>query len=174
MPDHQPAVDDDGGSEEIWLTITVNGSSQSRSVDTRITLADFLRRDLALTGTHLGCEHGSCGACTVVVDGEAVRSCLMLAVQAQNTTVTTVEGLATDGVLNALQQAFHDCHALQCGFCTSGFLMSLTARLGEGPVVTEEQAREALTGNICRCTGYAGLVDAVIAASRVLYGDEAA
>lgn len=174
MPDHQvtdPAGDD---SEEFWLTLTVNGSSESCRVDPRITLADFLRRDLSLTGTHLGCEHGSCGACTVVVDGEAVRSCLMLAVQAQDATVTTVEGLATEGVLTALQQAFHDCHALQCGFCTSGFLMSLTARLAEGPVVTQEQAREALTGNICRCTGYAGLVDAVIAASSVIYGDQAA
>lgn len=148
--------------EAVSVTLTVNGSVETRAVEPRVTLADFLRRELTLNGTHLGCEHGSCGACTVIVNGDAVRSCLMLAVQAQGAQVETVEGLADHGSLNPLQEAFRQCHALQCGFCTGGFLMSLTARLREGPIVTEEQAREALSGNICRCTGYAGMVDAVL------------
>ncbi|HVB06780.1 MAG TPA: (2Fe-2S)-binding protein [Acidimicrobiales bacterium] len=144
------------------LNLVVNGESQSALVEARVSLADFLRHRLGLTGTHLGCEQGSCGACTVIVDGQAVRSCLMLAVQAEGTDVETVESLAVDGQLSPLQQAFHEHHCLQCGFCTSGFLMSLTARLRHGPVLDEHEAREALSGNLCRCTGYAGMVRALL------------
>lgn len=161
--------DDDQMS--IMVTITVNGNVEEREVDPRLTLADFLRSTLRLTGTHLGCEHGSCGACTVILGEAAVRSCLMLAAQADGETVQTVESLAPQGELNRLQAAFHQFHALQCGFCTPGILMSVTARLKEGPVLTEQEAREALSGNICRCTGYVGLVDAVIAASRMMEED---
>jgi aerobic-type carbon monoxide dehydrogenase small subunit (CoxS/CutS family) len=133
--------------------------------EARTSLADFLRHELGLTGTHLGCEHGVCGACTVIVDGAAVRSCLMLAVQADGTAIETVEGLADEGELGPLQQAFRRNHAVQCGFCTSGFLMSITAALRERPVETQDQARQVLSGNICRCTGYAGMVQAVLEAS---------
>jgi aerobic-type carbon monoxide dehydrogenase small subunit (CoxS/CutS family) len=148
------------------ITVTVNGTTRQHVVDDRLTLADFVRERLRLTGTHLGCEHGVCGACTVIVDGAAVRSCLMLAVQADGCQVETVEGLAGEGELGPLQQAFKRNYALQCGFCTPGFLMSVTAALRDGPVDDEEQAREVLSGNICRCTGYAGLVQAVLDASR--------
>ncbi|WP_407655645.1 (2Fe-2S)-binding protein [Amycolatopsis rhabdoformis] len=144
---------------------TVNGREYEAAVDPRMTLADFLREKLRLTGTHLGCEHGVCGACTVIVDGSATRSCLMLAVQADGAEVETVEGLAEDGELAPLQQAFKRNHALQCGFCTPGFLMSVTAALREQSVADEEQAREVLSGNICRCTGYTGLVKSVLEAS---------
>jgi len=147
------------------VQVTVNGELRGGLADTRTTLADFLRRELGLRGTHLGCEHGVCGACTILLNGTAVRSCLMLAVQASGATIETVEGLAPDGELNELQQAFHRHHALQCGFCTPGFLMSITAALREGPIETQAQAREALSGNICRCTGYAGMVSAVLEAS---------
>lgn len=150
------------GDQYLWVTINVNGEDETRYVEARLSLADFLRRELGLTGTHLGCEHGSCGACTVIVDGEAVRSCLTFAAQVHGMRVETVESLASDGELNPLQSAFRESHALQCGFCTSGFLMSLTARRREGPIDGEEQAREALSGNICRCTGYAGMVDALL------------
>jgi aerobic-type carbon monoxide dehydrogenase small subunit (CoxS/CutS family) len=141
---------------------TVNGETFDESVDARLTLADFLREKLRLTGTHLGCEHGVCGACTVIVDGAATRSCLMLAVQADGAAVETVEGLADGGELAPLQQAFKRNHALQCGFCTPGFLMSVTAALREDTVEDETQAREVLSGNICRCTGYTGLVQSVL------------
>jgi aerobic-type carbon monoxide dehydrogenase small subunit (CoxS/CutS family) len=141
---------------------TVNGDPFDETVDPRLTLADFLREKLRLTGTHLGCEHGVCGACTVIVDGAATRACLMLAVQADGAAVETVEGLATDGELAPLQQAFKRNHALQCGFCTPGFLMSVTAALREDTVRDEAQAREVLSGNICRCTGYTGLVQSVL------------
>jgi aerobic-type carbon monoxide dehydrogenase small subunit (CoxS/CutS family) len=141
---------------------TVNGEDFDESVDARLTLADFLREKLRLTGTHLGCEHGVCGACTVIVDGAATRSCLMLAVQADGAAVETVEGLADGGELAPLQQAFKRNHALQCGFCTPGFLMSVTAALREDTVEDETQAREVLSGNICRCTGYTGLVQSVL------------
>jgi aerobic-type carbon monoxide dehydrogenase small subunit (CoxS/CutS family) len=141
---------------------TVNGEPFDESVDARLTLADFLREKLRLTGTHLGCEHGVCGACTVIVDGAATRSCLMLAVQADGAALETVEGLAEDGELGPLQQAFKRNHALQCGFCTPGFLMSVTAALREDTVRDEAQAREVLSGNICRCTGYTGLVQSVL------------
>ena len=154
----------DGGHR---ISVTVNGRTHEEVVDDRLTLADFLRERLRLTGTHLGCEHGVCGACTVLVDGAAVRSCLMLAVQSDGAEIETVEGLAADGELTELQRAFRRNHALQCGFCTPGFLMSATAALREGPARDEDHAREILSGNICRCTGYAGLVRAVLEA-----GDE--
>jgi aerobic-type carbon monoxide dehydrogenase small subunit (CoxS/CutS family) len=148
------------------VDVTVNGVRHQRVVEDRLTLADFLRERLRLTGTHLGCEHGVCGACTVIVDGAAVRSCLMLAAQADGCVVETVEGLAEGGSLSPLQESFARHHALQCGFCTSGFLMSVTAALREGPVADEDAAREVLSGNICRCTGYRGLVRAVQEAGR--------
>jgi aerobic-type carbon monoxide dehydrogenase small subunit (CoxS/CutS family) len=144
------------------ITVEVNGVSRQHVVDDRLTLADFLRERLRLTGTHLGCEHGVCGVCTVIVDGVSARSCLMLAVQADEARIETVEGLAPEGELGPVQQAFKNNHALQCGFCTPGFLMSLTAALREGPITDEHTAREVLSGNICRCTGYAGLVQAVL------------
>ena len=153
------------------IELTVNGSAVRREVETRLHLADFLRRELRLTGTHLGCEHGVCGACTVLVDGEAVRSCLMLAVQADGRQVTTTEGLAAaDGTLSPLQQAFRDKHGLQCGFCTPGMLTTLTAFLREKPNPTEEEVRDAISGNLCRCTGYAGIVEAALAAAKRMQG----
>jgi len=125
-------------------------------------LADFLREDLGLTGTHLGCEHGVCGACTVILDGEPVRSCLMFAVQARDATVTTIEGLAVEGVMNDLQEAMRESHGFQCGFCTPGFLMQITAMLAENPNPSEAEIRDALSGNICRCTGYESIVNGVL------------
>jgi carbon-monoxide dehydrogenase small subunit len=148
------------------IVLSVNGTDVSSQVEARRSLADFLRLDLGLTGTHLGCEHGVCGACTVQVDGIAVRGCLMLAVQAHGKSVRTVEGLATGKELHPLQQAFRECHALQCGFCTPGVLMTLEEFLREQPLPREEDIREALSGNICRCTGYQGIVDAVLLAAR--------
>ncbi len=146
--------------------LIVNGKSYARVIESRLTLADFLRHELNLTGTHLGCEHGVCGACTVLVDGRTTRSCLMFAVQASGSDVTTVEGLAPDGKLSILQQAFIDNHGLQCGFCTPGMLMTLTELLREKPSPTEQDVREALTGNLCRCTGYAGIVAAALDAAQ--------
>jgi aerobic-type carbon monoxide dehydrogenase small subunit (CoxS/CutS family) len=151
-------------SEGHRISVTVNGAVREEVVDDRLTLADFLRERLRLTGTHLGCEHGVCGACTVLVGGDAVRSCLMLAVQSDGAEIETVENLAEGGELNSLQRAFKRNHALQCGFCTPGFLMSVTAALREEPIRDEERAREVLSGNICRCTGYTGLVKAVLEA----------
>ena len=148
------------------ITVTVNGVQRACSVEPRKTLADFLRDDLDLTGTHVGCEHGVCGACTVVVDGRAVRSCLMLAVQAAGREVTTIEGLAADGELGTLQQAMWDSHSFQCGFCTPGFLMQATTFLRNHPEAGEQQIREALSGNICRCTGYQSIVDGVLLAAQ--------
>ncbi|MGB7020164.1 MAG: (2Fe-2S)-binding protein [Xanthobacteraceae bacterium] len=151
--------------------ITVNGKSHARVVEARLTLADFLRHDLGLTGTHLGCEHGVCGACTVLVDGRSARSCLMFAVQANGCEVTTVEGLSpADGALSALQQAFMDHHGLQCGFCTPGMLITLTELLRDNADPSEQEVREALTGNLCRCTGYAGIVKAALDAAQRLRG----
>jgi aerobic-type carbon monoxide dehydrogenase small subunit (CoxS/CutS family) len=144
------------------IAIVVNGKSYERMVETRRTLGDFLRLDLGLTGTHFGCEHGACGACTVRVDGIAVRSCLMLAVQANEKSVQTVEGLANRDILSPLQQAFQDRHALQCGFCTPGVLMTMAEFLEENPAPSETEVRDALSGNICRCTGYQNIVDAVL------------
>jgi aerobic carbon-monoxide dehydrogenase small subunit len=154
--------------------VTVNGKSYARVVDARLTLADFLRHELNLTGTHLGCEHGVCGACTVLIDGHSARSCLMFAVQANNCEVTTVEGLARNGKLSVLQQAFIDNHGLQCGFCTPGMLITLTELLRENPEPNEQDVREALTGNLCRCTGYAGIVKAALDAAQRLRGTPAA
>jgi carbon-monoxide dehydrogenase small subunit len=144
----------------MQVSFSVNGCREQIDVEPRRTLADALRDDLGLTGTHLGCEQGVCGACTVLLDGEPVRSCLMLAVQADGSSLTTVEGLAGDD-LHPLQQAFADCHGLQCGFCTPGFLISALHLLTENPDPSREQIRAGLSGNICRCTGYAGIVDAV-------------
>ena len=148
------------------VTVTVNGLAHQRMVEPRLLLSDFLRHDLELTGTHVGCEHGVCGACTVLLDGEPVRSCLMLAVQADGHAVTTVEGLATDGRLHAVQQVFHEAHGLQCGFCTPGVLMTIVAFLRDHPAADEQSIREALSGNLCRCTGYQAMVDAVLLATQ--------
>ena len=144
----------------MQVSFSVNGRRERIDVEPRRTLADALRDDLGLTGTHLGCEQGVCGACTVLLDGEPIRSCLMLAVQADGSSLTTVEGLAGDG-LHPLQQSFADCHGLQCGFCTPGFLISALHLLTENPDPSREEIRAGLSGNICRCTGYAGIVDAV-------------
>lgn len=152
------------------ITLTVNGESYEGEVETRMHLADFLRQSAGLTGTHLGCEHGVCGACTVIVDGEAVRSCLMLAVQANETAVTTIEGLAEDGELHPVQRAFQDQHGLQCGFCTPGMVMSLAAYIDENPTPDETDIREAISGNICRCTGYQGIVAAGMQAAVEIRG----
>lgn len=154
---------------EHRIQLSVNGTAVEAVVEPRLTLADFLRDRCGLTGTHLGCEHGVCGACTVLVDGAAVRSCLVFAVQADGTDVDTVEGVASaDGELSTVQAAMRDCHGLQCGFCTPGFVMSITALLRDNPDPTDEQIREGLSGNVCRCTGYQGIVNAVrLAADRM-------
>jgi carbon-monoxide dehydrogenase small subunit len=151
---------------ERVIRVSVNGRVHEKTVEVRKTLADFLREDLDLTGTHLGCEHGVCGACTIVVDGAAVRSCLMFAAQAHGRDIQTVEGLADGDRLNPLQEAFREHHGLQCGFCTPGFLMTLTCFLRETPNPTEAQVREAIAGNLCRCTGYTNIVTAALAAAR--------
>ena len=153
------------------IALAVNGVRHEVEVETRLTLADCLRHRLGLTGTHLGCEHGVCGACTVLVDGQAVRSCLMLAVQAQRAEVTTVEGIAgAEGTLHPLQEAFRDRHGLQCGFCTPGMLMTLIEFLDENPAPSEAEVREAISGNLCRCTGYQGIVAAALDAAARLGG----
>jgi len=149
------------------VCLTVNNQHVTREVESRLLLSDFLRHDLELTGTHVGCEHGVCGACTVLVDGEAVRSCLMFAVQADGSTIETVESLGTPTSLHPIQLAFRDAHGLQCGFCTPGILMTLVPWLRDHPSPSEAEIREALSGNLCRCTGYAGIVEAVkLAAAR--------
>lgn len=154
-------------TETRKIEMTVNGVRHQVEVETRVTLADCLRHHLGLTGTHLGCEHGVCGACTVIVDGQTVRSCLMLAVQADGAEIATVEGLADDdGTLHPLQQAFHDHHGLQCGFCTPGMLMTLIEFLEFNPDPSETEVREALSGNLCRCTGYQGIVAAALDAAQ--------
>jgi carbon-monoxide dehydrogenase small subunit len=154
-------------TDTIPIRLTANGVSREGAAEARKTLADFLREDLGLTGTHLGCEHGVCGACTVLLDGEPVRSCLMLAVQARGAAITTIEGLALDGAMNPLQEALRDSHAFQCGFCTPGFVMQITALLSENPAPTEPEVREALSGNLCRCTGYETIVNGALAAAGV-------
>src|SRR5882757_24188 len=151
---------------EIPLRVSVNGRTHAANVEPRRTLADFLREDCGLTGTHLGCEHGVCGACTVLLDGDAVRACLLFAVQASGHEITTVEGLAPPGELSPIQAAFRDCHGLQCGFCTPGFVVSLTAFLAEHPTPDDAEIRDALSGNLCRCTGYQGIINAVKQVSR--------
>ncbi|HEX6863657.1 MAG TPA: (2Fe-2S)-binding protein [Thermoanaerobaculia bacterium] len=149
------------------VKVTVNGKTYEREVEARLLLSDFLRHDLGLTGTHVGCEHGVCGACTILLDGDPVRSCLMFAVQADGRELGTVEGLApAPGELHPLQQAFWEAHGLQCGFCTPGFLMTLVPFLEENPSPTETEIRHAISGNLCRCTGYQHIVDAVQLASR--------
>jgi carbon-monoxide dehydrogenase small subunit len=150
---------------EIPIELTVNGEARRATVEPRKTLADMLREDLRLTGTHLGCEHGVCGACTVILDGRAVRSCLVFAVQARGAEVTTVEGLAPDGELTPVQAAFQAEHGLQCGFCTPGFVVSATALLDRNPDPSDDEIREGLSGNLCRCTGYQGILRAVRAAA---------
>src|SRR5512143_2995123 len=149
------------------ITVTVNGKPYVREVESRLLLSDFLRHELDLTGTHVGCEHGVCGACTILFDGQPIRSCLTFAVQAHGHAIITVEGLAPDPrTLHPLQQAFWEAHGLQCGFCTPGILMTLIPFLEENPNPTEDEIRHALSGNLCRCTGYQHIVDAVILAAR--------
>ena len=156
-------------TETHQIAVTVNGMQYRRSVESRLLLSDFLRHDLLLAGTHVGCEHGVCGACTVIFDGAPVRSCLMLAVQADGRAIMTVEGLAPDrDHLHPLQQSMRDCHGLQCGYCTPGVLMTMKVFLDEVPRPTETQVREALSGNLCRCTGYQHIVDAVLLAAERL------
>lgn len=143
------------------ITIHVNGTPYTRAVEPRLLLSDFLRHELGLTGTHVGCEHGVCGACTILADGLAIRSCLTLAIQMDGANLQTVEGLAPEGGLHPLQEAFREAHGLQCGFCTPGFLMTLIPFLEENPNPTEGEIREAISGNLCRCTGYQNIVQAV-------------
>ena len=160
-------------STEI-ITLTVNGRERQGLAEPRRTLVDFLREDLQLTGTHVGCEHGVCGACTVLVDGAPVRSCLMLAVQARGSEILTIEGLERDGQLHPLQEAFRRSFSFQCGFCTPGFVMSALALLEEGGDLDEEQLRHELSGNLCRCTGYQSIVDGVRLAAELLKEKEGA
>lgn len=148
-------------SDLFNITVTVNGTQYERAVEPRMLLSDFLRHELGLTGTHVGCEHGVCGTCTIIFDGQAVRSCLMFAVQANGHEIQTVEGLGTMDDLHPLQEAFREAHGAQCGFCTPGFLMTLVPFLEENPDPTEAEIREAISGNLCRCTGYQHIVDAV-------------
>ena len=158
---------------ETPVQLVVNGQACHAVVEPRLTLADFLREQCRLTGTHLGCEHGVCGACTVLVDGLAVRSCLVFAVQAEGAAVTTIEGVASpDGALSTVQAAFRDCHGLQCGFCTPGFVMTVTAFLRDNPDPTDEEIGQALSGNLCRCTGYQGIRSAVRRAADAGRGSE--
>lgn len=155
------------------VTVTVNGQKMQREVEPRLLLSDFIRHELQLTGTHVGCEHGVCGACTILLDGKAVRSCLLFAVQVDGCTLTTVEGLAPDASrLHPLQEAFWEAHGLQCGFCTAGILMTLVPFLDENRHPSEQEIREAISGNLCRCTGYQHIVDAVkLAAEKVRLGN---
>jgi aerobic carbon-monoxide dehydrogenase small subunit len=158
-------------SETRDIAVTVNGKRHEATVPVRVTLADFLRHQLGLTGTHLGCEHGVCGACTVLFDGYSARSCLMLAVQADGHEIMTVEGIATDAkTLHPLQQAFHEHHGLQCGFCTPGILTTLIELLRDNPDPTEEDIRIGISGNLCRCTGYQNLVTAALDAAKRMRG----
>jgi len=156
-------------SESRKIAVTVNGARHEAAVPVRLTLADFLRHELRLTGTHLGCEHGVCGACTILLDGQSARSCLLFAVQADECEVTTVEGLASDPkTLHPLQQAFHEHHGLQCGFCTPGILMTLIELLRDNPNPTEQDIRVGISGNLCRCTGYQNIVVAALDAAQRL------
>jgi carbon-monoxide dehydrogenase small subunit len=155
-------------SNLLTVTVTVNGTRYERSVEPRLLLSDFLRHDLGLTGTHVGCEHGVCGACTILLDRQPVRSCLMFAVQSDGHEILTVEGLGTPDNLHPLQEAFWEAHGVQCGFCTPGLLMTLVPFLKENPNPTEPEIRQAISGNLCRCTGYQHIVDAVkLAAERM-------
>ena len=154
------------------IEVTVNGEHVRREVDVRLTIADFVRHELGLTGTHLGCEHGVCGACTVLIDGRAVRGCLTLAVQADGKEVRTVESLAKGGTLHPLQAAFRDQHGLQCGYCTAGILMTLVDFLEDNPTPEESELRSALSGNLCRCTGYQNIIAAAMDGAARLRGEE--
>jgi carbon-monoxide dehydrogenase small subunit len=153
---------------DVEVQLTVNGARQRATVEPRLTLADFLREVCHLTGTHLGCEHGVCGACTILVDGAAVRSCLMFAVQSNGADVTTIEGLGSPDALSPVQTAFREHHGLQCGFCTPGFVVSVTAFLRDHPNPTDDQIRAGLSGNLCRCTGYQGILSAIRAAGEMI------
>jgi aerobic-type carbon monoxide dehydrogenase small subunit (CoxS/CutS family) len=152
-------------SKARTISVTVNGVAHECAIEPRVLLTDFLRHTLGLTGTHVGCEHGVCGACTVFVDGDSVRACLMFAVQADGCRVETVEGLGTIGKMNELQEAFHEHHALQCGFCTPGMLITATDLIKKYPLATDDDIRDGLSGNLCRCTGYEHIVAAIRAAS---------
>jgi carbon-monoxide dehydrogenase small subunit len=157
--------------QELEVRLTVNGEEHAAAVEPRLLLSDFLRHRLGLTGTHVGCEHGVCGACTVMLDGAPVRSCLTFAIQADGAEVRTVESLVgDDGELHPVQRAFHEAHAMQCGFCTPGFLISLVALLEEQPDADDDEVMDALSGNLCRCTGYANIVDAAHAAREEMRG----
>ena len=158
---------------EIEITLEVNREARTGRAEPRRLLVDFLRENLGLTGTHVGCEQGSCGSCTVMVDGELSRACLMLAVQASGRSIETIEGLARGGELHAIQRAFTRCHSFQCGFCTPGIVMTTVALLAESPTPSEDEIREALGGNLCRCTGYTSIVEGVQLAARLI-GEEGA
>jgi 2-furoyl-CoA dehydrogenase 2Fe-2S iron sulfur subunit len=158
--------------QRATVSVTLNGRRLSAEAEPRMSLSDFIRHALGATGTHVGCEHGVCGACTVLIDGIAVRSCLTLAVQADGREITTVEALANDGALNPLQQSFRNNHALQCGFCTPGILMSFTDFLRRNPRPSEAEVVEVLSGHICRCTGYAGIIAAVLEAAETMNSNE--
>jgi aerobic carbon-monoxide dehydrogenase small subunit len=160
-------------SKRAEVRLVVNGRAYERSVESRYLLADFLRHELGLTGTHIGCEHGVCGACTVLINGQSARSCLHFAIALNGAEITTVEGLAEDDRLHPIQEAFRSNHALQCGFCTPGFLMTTLEFLRREPEPTEAAVRVALTNNICRCTGYVNIINAVLDASRALHGESA-
>ena len=160
-------------TDKQTISVTINGHIYSADCEPRLTLADFIRHKCGLTGTHLGCEHGVCGACTVILDGRTVRSCLMLAVQVDGCTITTVEGLARENQLNTLQQAFWDNHGLQCGFCTSGMLICATELLEQNPDPTAQEVRECISGNLCRCTGYDSIVQSVLEAAQEMRSDRA-
>ena len=155
-------------TDQHTIQVTINGKEYTRQVESRLLLSDFLRHDLGLTGTHVGCEQGVCGACTVLVDGQPVRSCLMFAVQADGHELQTVESLGTPDNLHPVQEAFHEAHGLQCGFCTPGFLMTLVPYLEQNPDATEDEIRLALSGNLCRCTGYQHIADAALLAAQKL------
>jgi carbon-monoxide dehydrogenase small subunit len=157
-------------TQRVTVTLTVNGRAHRREVEPRLLLSDFIRHEIGLTGTHVGCEHGVCGACTIRLDGAPVRSCLIFAVQAEGHSIATVESLGEPGSLSLLQQAFWDAHGLQCGYCTPGILMTVSAFLEENPDPSEEEVRHALSGNLCRCTGYQHIVDAVLLAAARMRG----
>ncbi len=161
-------------TEERKISLIVNGRRYEEVVETRLTLVDFLRERLGLTGTHVGCEHGVCGACTILMNGQTIRSCILFAVQADLAELTTVESLATGDKLHPIQQAFWEHHALQCGFCTPGFLMTAWAFLKENPKPTREEIRIAISGNLCRCTGYWNIIDAIATASDRMEGENRA
>jgi carbon-monoxide dehydrogenase small subunit len=169
MPDGRPET-----IARVAVSIAVNGRTYRRTIEPRLLLSDFIRHELGLTGTHVGCEHGVCGACTVLVDGEPARACLMFAVQAEGSEIMTVEGLApTPDTLHPLQEAFWNAHGLQCGFCTPGILMTVTALLRDNPAPSDEEIRAGLSGNLCRCTGYQNIVKAVKIAAEQLAGESA-